>query len=90
MAGCQANLSLKNDITAISIPDPTDISEAVTMMKQEEIEAFSSEIGHGCTKTVLQGSGMYVMTQAPEKGEEPCLPHGLSYTEMTTGSSILS
>ena len=30
------------------------------------------------------------MTQAPEKGEEPCLPHGLSmlntYTEKTTGS----
>ena len=30
------------------------------------------------------------MTQAPEKGEEPCLPHGLSvvstYTEMTTGN----
>ena len=33
---------------------------------------------------------MYVITQAPEKGKEPCLPHGLSvvntYTEMTTGS----
>ena len=33
---------------------------------------------------------MYLMTQAQEKGEEPCLPHGLcianTYTEMTTGS----
>ena len=33
---------------------------------------------------------MYIMTQAPEKGEEPCLPHGLrmvnTYTEMTTES----
>ena len=33
---------------------------------------------------------MYRMTQAPEKGEKPCLPHGLcvanTYTEMTTGS----
>ena len=40
-------------------------------------------------KTVLLGN-MYVITQTPEKGEEPCLPHGLSvvntYTEMTTGS----
>ena len=30
------------------------------------------------------------MTQAPEKGVEPCLPHGLgvanTYTQMTTGS----
>ena len=88
LAGCQVDLSLKNDITAI--PDPTDINVAVKMMKQEEIEAFSSEIVHGCTKTVLQGNSMYMMTQAPEKGEEPCLPHGLclvnTYTEMTTGS----
>ena len=33
---------------------------------------------------------MYIMTQAPEKGEEPCLPHGLcmanTYTKMTTRS----
>ena len=33
---------------------------------------------------------MYVMPQAPEKGEEPCLPLGLSmentYIEMTTAS----
>ena len=30
------------------------------------------------------------MTQTPEKGKEPCLPHGFclanTYTEMTTGS----
>ena len=39
---------------------------------------------------MLLGNNMYVMTQAPEKGEEPSLPHGLSmvntYTEMTTES----
>ena len=33
---------------------------------------------------------MHVMTQAPEKGKEPYLAHGLSmantYNEMTTGS----
>ena len=37
---------------------------------------------------------MYVMTQAPEKGEETCLPHGLCmvniYTEMTIGSKHVS
>ena len=49
-----------------------------------------SKIVHGNTKTVLLGSNMYVMTQGPEKGEEPCLPHGLSivstYTETAAGS----
>ena len=57
-------------------------------MKWEEIEAFLSKIVQGHTKTVLLGNSMYIMTQAPEKGEEPCLPHSLSvvntYTEMTT------
>ena len=37
---------------------------------------------------------MYVMIQAPEKGEDPCLPHGLSvmdtYTKMTTGSMCVA
>ena len=90
LAGCWAELSLKNDTTARPIPDPTDLNEAVKTTKQEEIEAFSSQIVHVSTKTVLQGDNMYVMTQAPEKGEEPCLPHGLcmgnTYTKMTTVS----
>ena len=94
LAGCQVELSLKNDITARSIPDPTSINEAVKMTKQEEIEASSSQIVHGHTKTVLWGNSMYVMTQAPEKGEKPCLPHGLcmasTYTEMTTGSKHIA
>ena len=42
------------------------------------------------TQRLLWGNGMYVMTQAPEKGEEPCLPHVLcmvnTYTKMTTRS----
>ena len=37
---------------------------------------------------------MYIMTQAPEEGEETCLPHGLSmvntYTKMTTGSKCVA
>ena len=48
---------------------------------------------HGQTKTVLWGNNMYIMTPAPEKGEEPCLPHGLyianTYTKMTTGSKCV-
>ena len=39
---------------------------------------------------MLLGNNVYIMTKDPEKGEEPCLPYGLSkvntYTEMTTGS----
>ena len=42
---------------------------------------------------MLLGNNLYVMTQAPEKREETCLPHGLSmvntYTEMTTGSRLV-
>ena len=56
-------------------------------------EAFSSQILHGCTKTVLQGNSMYVMTQGPENGDKPCLPHGLcvanTYTKMTTGNKCV-
>ena len=63
-------------------------------MQWEKIEAFSSKIVHGHTKTVLLGNNMYIMTQAPEKGEEPCLPHCLSmantYTEMATGSRCIT
>ena len=43
---------------------------------------------------VLLGNSMYIMTQVPEKDEEPCLPHSLSvvntYTEMTTGSRFVA
>ena len=84
------DLSLKNNTAAQPIPDPADLKKAVKMIKQEEIEAVSSQIVHGCTKTMLWGNNMYIMTQAPEKGEEPCLPHGLcganTYTEIHTWS----
>ena len=93
LAGCQAELSLKNDINDRTVPDPTNINEAVMMMKPEEIEAFSSQIIHGYTKNMLWGNGMYIMTLTPEKGKEPCLPYGLcvanTYTKMTTGSKCV-
>ena len=70
-------------------PDLTDLNEAVKTMKWEEVEAFSSQIIHGHIKTVLLGNSIHIMTQAPEKGKEPCLPHGVSVentcTKMTTG-----
>ena len=63
-------------------------------MKWKEIDTFSSKIVHGHTKSVLLGNNMYVMTQAQEKGREPCLPHSLSvvntYTEMTTVSRYVA
>ena len=89
LAGCWVDLSLKNDENSNPICDLTDLDEAVKSMKWEEI-AFSSKIVYGHTKTVLLGNNMFIMTQAPEQGEEPCLPHGISmvntYTKMTTGS----
>ena len=74
LAGCQTELSLKYDVTASPILDPSDLNEAVKTTKWEEIGAFSCKIMHGCTKTVLLGNNMYVMTQAPEKGKESCFP----------------
>ena len=85
LAGHQAELSLKDNTIASPIPDL-----AIKTMKQEEIEAFSSKIIHGCTKTGFLGNNMYAMTQAPENSKEPCLPHGQSmantYSKMTMGS----
>ena len=41
-------------------------------------------------RSVVLGNNIHIMTQPPEKGEEPCLPHSLSgvntYTKMATGS----
>ena len=43
---------------------------------------------------MLLGNNMYLMTQVPEKGEEPCLPLDLSvantYTEMTTANRCVA
>ena len=90
LAECHAELSLKNDTANNQSPGLTNLDKAVKTMKWKEIEPFSSKIVHGHTKTVLLGNNMYIMMQAPEKGEEPCLMHGLSmvdtYTEITTGS----
>ena len=94
LAGHQAEPSLKNDVTTNPIHDPTDFGKAVKTTKWKEIGAFSSKILVGHTKTVLLGNNMYIMTQAPEQGKEPCLPHGVSVTnthiDMTTGSRCVA
>ena len=94
LAGCWAELSLKNNATASPTPELINLNEAARTTKQEEVEGFSSKIVHGHTKTVLLGSNMYVVTQAPGRGEEPCVPHGLSvansYTKMTTGNRCVA
>ena len=67
---------------------PTDLNEAVKMIKKEEIEALSSKIIHTQTKTIFLGSNMHMMMQILEGRDRPCLPHCLSVmnTKMTTGS----
>ena len=90
LAGHQAELSVKSNVTASQTLGLTEMRKAVKMMKREEIDAFLSKVIHGQTNTMSLGNNIYVMTQAPEEEEEPCLPHGMSmvntYTEMTTGS----
>ena len=71
LAGHQVELSLKNNTTANPIHELAGLDEAMKTTKWEEIGAFPSKIVHGHTKTVLLGNNMYVMTQAPEQGEEP-------------------
>ena len=85
-----AEFSVTSSVTAHQTLGLTYLNKAVKLTKREEIDAFSSEVIHSHTKTMFLSNSMYVMTQAPEKGEVPCLPHGLSmlntYTQMTTGS----
>ena len=86
----QAELSIRKEMAANQTMVPTNLNGAVKMIKKEEIEAFSSKIIHAQTKTIFLGSNMHMMTQTLERGDGPCLPHGLNvmntYTEMTTGS----
>ena len=85
-----AELLIRSGIAANQTMGPTDLNEAVKMIKIEEIEAFSSKIIHTQTKTIFLGSNMHVMMQALGGGDGPCLPHSLSvmntYTKMTTGN----
>ena len=54
--------------------DPTDLNKAVKTTRTEEIEAFSSKIIHGHTKTRLLGNNMHVMMQTLKGSKDPtCL-----------------
>ena len=63
-------------------------------MKKEEIDALSSNIIHGQTKTMFLGNNIHVMTQSLKGGVGPYLPHSLSvvntYTKVTTGSKWIA
>ena len=86
----QVELSIGSEMAANQTLGPTNLNEAVKMIKKEEIDAFSSKIINAQTKTIFLGSNMHVMTHTLEEGDGPCFPHGMSvmntYTEMTTRS----
>ena len=65
--------------------DLTDLNEAVKMTKKEEIDALSSKIIQGQTKTMFLGNNIYVMTQALNGGDGPHLSHSLGVVNMYTG-----
>ena len=70
--------------------DPTNLNEAVKMMKTEEIDAFLSKIIHSLIKIMLLGNNMHVMMQTLKGGDGLDLSSGLSvvnvYTKVSTGS----
>ena len=90
LACCQAELSIRSEMTVNQTMGLTDLNKAVKMMKKKEIDAFSSKVIHTQTKTIFLDSNMYMMTQTLEGGDGPCLTHGFSvmntYTKMTTRS----
>ena len=70
----QAELSVRGEGVAHQTLDLTDLSEAVKMIKREEIDAFSSKIIHGQIKTMLLGNSMYVMVQTLKGVMGPTCP----------------
>ena len=71
--------------------DPTDIDEVLKLQQEVVVPAFGSEIVHGMTaETMMMGSRLKVMTQAPYPEDEAKLPVGLyvlrTYTKMKDGS----
>ena len=91
LLACQwAEISIQSEAATNQIVDLTNLKKVVKMTKKEEIDAFSSKITHGCTKTMLLENNMQVMTQSLKGGDGPHLPHSLSvvktYTEVISGS----
>ena len=90
LAWYQAELSIKSEAATNQMVDPTDLNKVFKTTKKDEMDAFSSKIMHGQTKTMLFRNNMPVMTQILNGGDGPHLPHCLSvvstYTEVTTGS----
>ena len=71
--------------------DSTDLDEKVFLNKKFGVPAFGTAVVHGRTeKTMMLGSKLRVMTQAPYPEDEAKLPNGLHvlqvYTELKNGS----
>ena len=71
--------------------DPIDLDEKVILNKKFGVPAFGTAVVHGRTeKTMMLGSRLRVMTQAPYPEDEAKLPNGLHvlqvYTELKNGS----
>ena len=71
--------------------NPIDIDEVITLTEKFTLPAFSSMIVKGQTKnTMMMGSKLHVMTQAPYYEDHANLPNGLyicqSYTKLKDGS----
>ena len=84
MACWWAGLLIQRKTTTNQTVDPTDYNETVKMTKGEEVDALSSKIICGQTKTLLFGNNMHVMTQSQKGGNGPHLPHGLSVVNTCT------
>ena len=64
----EAELSIRSEVAANQTIDLTNVNEAVKMIKREEIDAYSSKIMHGQTKTMLQGNKHVCSDAGPERG----------------------
>ena len=71
LAYLQVELLVKSKAAANQTVDPTNLNEVVKKTKKEEIDAFSSKIIDGQTKTMLLGNNMHVMTQSLKGGDGP-------------------
>ena len=83
LLACQsAEPSIQREDATNQTMDPTDLKEMVITTK--EIDALSSKIIHGQTKTLLLGNNIHVMTQSLKGDDGPHLPHSLSVVNTYT------
>ena len=90
LACCQAELSIKREVTMHLTVDHSNLKEVVKTTKREKVDASSCKVIHGQMKTMLLRNNMNVKTQVLKGGDGPHLPHDLSvmnvYTKVISGS----